>query len=59
MAEGAATPAALQVVDAADIPAVALLNELGIESVTYAHSVANTVEEQAAHVVGIEVQTLF
>ena len=42
--------------DAAEIPCVALLGELGIASTTYEHPLSMTVEEQAAHVVGLEVR---
>jgi len=44
----------VEVVDASDIPAVALLAEVGGKPVTYAHPEAFTVEEQAAHVTGVE-----
>jgi hypothetical protein len=49
--------AMLEKVDATSEPCVALLAELGVESTTYAHPLATTVEEQAQHVVGIEVRT--
>jgi len=46
----------LEKVDASDEPCVSMLTELGVESTTYAHPLATTVEEQGQHVTGIEVR---